>query len=113
MYLINCPLSAHVTFRADLELGFLAALPAQGDVHEKLFLSLNYLSVDGWSPNLNQGHQSELCVLWGVPGVSLKFRNYFIHYALGIMFHHSAVYVCGSTNTPVATYLHTHTRVHT
>lgn len=68
-------------FNADLELEHLAALPAQGVVHKKLFLSLNYPSVDGDSPNVVLGHQIELCVLWEVLGVSLKFRNYFIHYA--------------------------------
>lgn len=87
MYLINRQLN----LSTDLELEYLAALAAHSFVHEKLFLSLNYPSEDGGSPNLDLGHQIELCVLWGVPGVSLKFRNYFIHYALGIMFRHSAV----------------------
>lgn len=68
-------------FNADLELKHLAALPAQGVMHKKLFLSLNYPGVDGDSPNVVLGHQIELCVLWEVLGVSLKFRNYFIHYA--------------------------------
>lgn len=42
--------------------------PAQGVLHKKLFLSLNYPSVHGSSPNLDLGHQTELCVLWECEG---------------------------------------------
>lgn len=100
VYLINWQPRVRLKFSVDLELEYLAALPAQGVVHKKLFLSLNYPSVDGSSPNLDLGHQIELCVLWEVLGVSLKFRNYFMHYAWGIMSHHTAVHECGNTNTP-------------
>ena len=68
-------------FSADPELEYLAALPAQGAVHKKLFLSLNYPSVDGGSPNLDLGHKILPCVLWEVLGVGLKFSNYFMNYA--------------------------------
>lgn len=75
MYLINRELSVRLQFTADLELEYLAALSAQGVMHKKLFLSLNYPSVDGGSPNLDLGHQIELRVLWEVPGVSFQIQE--------------------------------------
>ena len=90
---------------ADLEVEYLVPLAAKGVVHKQFFLSSNYPSVDGDGPNLDLGHQTELCALWEVPGVSLIFRNYFIHYALGIMWMRVAIptslspHACAYTHT--------------